>query len=86
LGAKPDSTPSLAFNGDFICGGRVSDIQDRRVLAKALNAIKATGFQVKAASILLAVNGLESALEFVANCAKLNTEGQGKTDETINPV
>jgi hypothetical protein len=54
----------------------MSDLQDRRVLIKALNAIKATGFQVKAASILLAVNGLENALEFVANCAKLNEKGQ----------
>ena len=54
----------------------MSDIQDRRKLAKALNEIKATGFQVTAASILLAVNGLENALEFVTNCAKLNAKEQ----------
>jgi len=53
-------------------------MSDARQLAKALNEIKATEFQFKAASILLAVNGLENALEFVTRMGQLNR------GETIN--
>lgn len=45
---------------------------DARKLAKALNEIKATPFQVTAAATLLSCVGLESALEFVKKMGELN--------------
>jgi hypothetical protein len=56
----------------------MSDISDRRQLVKALNDIKATGFQVKAAAILLSVNGLQNALEFVKKMGELNQASDAK--------
>lgn len=50
----------------------MSEKDELRKLVKALNEIKATPFQVKAASILFAVNGLENALEFVRKMGELN--------------
>lgn len=46
--------------------------QDIQKLAKALVEIKATPLQAAAAATLLAAVGLDSALEFVAEMAKLN--------------
>lgn len=50
----------------------MSEYQDAKKLAKALNKINATGLQVTAASILLAELGIERALVFVEEMAKLN--------------
>lgn len=50
----------------------MSDYQDANKLAKALTAIKASDFQIRAAALLLQAVGLKSALEFVAEMAKLN--------------
>ena len=56
----------------------MSDISDCRQLVKALNEINATEFQVKAAAILLSVNGLENALEFVKKMGELNQASDAK--------
>lgn len=58
----------------------MSDRNNARTLVKALNEIKATDFQVKAASILLAVNGLENALEFVQKMGELNKQREVKVE------
>ncbi len=50
----------------------MSNRNETKQLVKALNSIKATPFQVTAASTLLAVNGLQNALEFVDKCRELN--------------
>ena len=40
-------------------------VMDKKKLTKALREAKATPIQVRMAAILLAVNGLENALEFI---------------------
>lgn len=45
---------------------------DAHQLAKALNEVKATPFQITAAATLLSVCGLENALEFVQKMGELN--------------
>lgn len=50
----------------------MSNRNEARQLAKALNEIKATPFQIKAAATLLVLNGLQSALDFVKDMDRLN--------------
>lgn len=58
----------------------MTDRNDVRTLTKALNQIKATSFQVTAAATLLAVNGLDNALEFVLKMGELNKEREANNE------
>lgn len=63
----------------------MNEYNDARKLAKALSAINPTVFQMKAAAMLLKVNGLQSALEFVAEMDKLNKmRDSGELDRIAN--
>ena len=49
-------------------------MKDTRILVKALREVDANYIQMKMAATLLAINGIENALEFVHKIPELNTK------------
>lgn len=59
----------------------MSQRSDIHRLVKALNAVGSTELQAHMAAVLLAVNGLENALAFVAKLPELNRAPEQATGQ-----